>query len=221
MLSRFEMFLTEWFESDDLESKGLPSVRQCAQEMGYSTNYLSDVRTTTSQRSQRKALGKPLCALCVFVVKNMQSILSRFFVVIAVCSVLIFSGCGGKPENIGVKNERLASCPSSPNCVSSLEDEDEKHSVEPLSYTGELTDARQRLLDIIHSMKRTKIITSNERYIHAEFRSGLFHFVDDVEFYFEPESVLIQVRSASRVGHSDLGVNRKRVEAIRERYAQQ
>ena len=67
-------------------------------------------------------------------------------------------------------------------------------------------------------MKRTKIITKDERYIHAEFRSEWFRFVDDVEFCFDEQKNIIHVRSASRVGYSDFGVNRKRVEDIRNRY---
>ena len=54
-------------------------------------------------------------------------------------------------------------------------------------------------------------------YLYAEYSSALFGFVDDVEFYFPPETHIIHVRSASRLGHSDLGVNRKRIEAIRAR----
>ena len=144
-----------------------------------------------------------------------------FMVVAAVGSLWLLNGCGGKrPDNIGVVNNSLVACPASPNCVSSLEEEDAEHAIAPLTYTGTLTDARQRLLDVIQSMKRTEIVTADEQYIHAEFRSALFRFVDDVEFYFADEPGIIHVRSASRVGHSDLGVNRKRIEAIRERYGQ-
>lgn len=136
-------------------------------------------------------------------------------------SFLLLNGCGGQmPDNLGVTNNRLAPCPTSPNCVSSLDGEDAEYAIAPLTYSGVLADARQRLLDVIQSMKRVTIITANERYIHAEFRSALFRFVDDVEFYFDDEQKIIHVRSASRVGHSDLGVNRKRIEAIRERFSQ-
>lgn len=142
-------------------------------------------------------------------------------IVMVVGSLLLLSGCGGQmPDNLGVTGDRLASCPSSPNCVSSLDSEDAEHAIAPLTYTGTLADARQRLLDVIQSMKRTTVITADERYIHAEFRSGLFRFVDDVEFYFDDEPGVIHVRSASRVGHSDFGVNRKRMEAIHERFSQ-
>jgi uncharacterized protein (DUF1499 family) len=148
--------------------------------------------------------------------------IKNYSIFIAVGSLLLLSGCGGNmPENIGMTNGRLAPCPSSPNCVSSMNDEDAEHAIAPLTYTGALADARQRLLDVIQSMKRATIVTADERYIHAEFRSVLFRFVDDVEFSFDDEQKVIHVRSASRVGHSDLGVNRKRIEAIREQYTSQ
>jgi len=133
--------------------------------------------------------------------------------------LLLLSSCGGNmSDNLGVTGNRLAPCPKSPNCVSSISGEDKDHAIAPLTYTEPFAKARQRLLNTIRSMKRTTIITEDERYIHAEFRSGLFRFVDDVEFYFDDQASIIHVRSASRVGYSDLGVNRKRVEEIRNRY---
>jgi uncharacterized protein (DUF1499 family) len=71
------------------------------------------------------------------------------------------------------------------------------------------------LKKIIQGMKRTRIITEKDDYLYVEFTSALWRFVDDVEFYFKDASKTIQVRSASRLGRSDLGVNRKRIETIR------
>lgn len=116
---------------------------------------------------------------------------------------------------LGVVNGRLSPCPGSPNCVSS-QSEDRAHHIEPLWFSGSLDEAREALLSVIRSEKRTKLITVTDDYIHAEFRSLVFRFVDDVEFYFDGAAKTIHVRSASRVGHSDLGVNRKRVERLRE-----
>ncbi len=76
------------------------------------------------------------------------------------------------------------------------------------------------LIDVIKSMKRTKIVASTNIYIHAEFASAMFRFVDDVEFYFEDSRNIIHVRSASRVGYSDMGVNRKRIEQVRKLFAE-
>ncbi|MCI5136132.1 MAG: DUF1499 domain-containing protein [Candidatus Electrothrix sp. AW2] len=138
---------------------------------------------------------------------------------ILLSALLFLSSCGGNmPDNLGLTDNRLSPCPKSPNCVSSLAGEDKDHAIAPLTYSEPFTEARQRLLDTIRSMKRSTIITADERYIHAELRSRLFRFVDDVEFYFDDQASIIHVRSASRVGHSDLGVNRKRVEEIRNRY---
>jgi uncharacterized protein (DUF1499 family) len=117
----------------------------------------------------------------------------------------------------GATDDRLSPCPKSPNCVSSLS-EDKTHYVEPLTYKVTLQEAREKLISVINAMKRTEIVTAEINYIHATFKSGLFRFVDDVEFSFDDQKKVIDVRSASRTGYSDLGVNRKRVEEIRKRF---
>ncbi len=111
----------------------------------------------------------------------------------------------------------LAACPKSPNCVSSQAG-DPEHAIAPLTYTGSRADAVVRLKGALSGMKRTTIVAEKEDYLHAEAKSLLFRFVDDVEFYFPADEKMIHVRSASRVGHSDMGVNRKRVEEIRRRF---
>jgi uncharacterized protein (DUF1499 family) len=135
-------------------------------------------------------------------------------------SLLSFSviGCTGvRPANLGVKDGKLAPCPSSPNCVSS-QSSDIAHAIEPLSFTGTVAGAHSVLRTIILSMKRSQMITDTDSYIHAEFTSAIFRFVDDVELWFDENAKVIHVRSASRIGHSDLGVNRDRVEEIRVRW---
>lgn len=126
----------------------------------------------------------------------------------------LFSFSGDRPTNLGVKNGALAPCPPSPNCVSS-QSGDAKHKIAPLTYQGTPAEAIAKLKEIITASDNAKIITAEHNYIYAEFTSKLMGFVDDVEFYLDPESATIQVRSASRLGESDLGVNRKRIEAIR------
>src|SRR5262249_29656957 len=101
-------------------------------------------------------------------------------------------------------------------CVCS-QDEDPGHHTEPIRYSGD--DPVGRLTAVIGAMPRAKVITSDERYLHAEFTSALFRFVDDVEFQVDPASRVIHCRSASRVGHSDFGVTRRRVEAMRKAFA--
>jgi uncharacterized protein (DUF1499 family) len=112
-------------------------------------------------------------------------------------------------------SKTLAPCPKTPNCVSSLEKND-SHYVEPIPFTGESAAAQFNLLGIINSLKRARVVEVEAGYIHAEFTSAILRFVDDVEFYFDERQKVIQVRSASRVGYSDLGVNRRRVETIRK-----
>jgi uncharacterized protein (DUF1499 family) len=114
-------------------------------------------------------------------------------------------------------DDRLSPCPESPNCVSSLS-EDKSHYVAPLIYELPLDEAREKLVSVILAMKRSEIVTAEINYIHATFKSAVFRFVDDVEFAFDDQRKIIHVRSASRAGYSDLGVNRKRVEEIRRRF---
>ena len=126
------------------------------------------------------------------------------------------SACAGTPpEDLGVTNGQLKHCPTSPNCVSSQAGtEDERHFIAAIPYTGEKQDTLSRLLLVIQSMDRTKIAECAEGYLRVEFSSAHLGFVDDVEFYF-PEASFIHVRSASRMGYGDLGVNRERIERIK------
>ena len=109
---------------------------------------------------------------------------------------------------------RLQSCPESPNCVSS-ESTDPTNHINPINYDGSDNDVMKRLIDVVRDMPRSTIVESKPKYFRAEFRSTFFRFVDDVEFLINETSGVIHVRSASRVGYWDLGVNRRRVEYIR------
>ncbi|MGB3761016.1 MAG: DUF1499 domain-containing protein [Rivularia sp. (in: cyanobacteria)] len=132
---------------------------------------------------------------------------------------MIFSGT--KPDNLGVNNGKLAACPNSPNCVSSQSpSSDETHFIQPLKYTSTTDKALTDLKNVIESEDRTKIIKESSDYLYAEFKSALMGFVDDVEFYLDSSTNTIHVRSASRLGQSDLGVNRKRIETIRTKFNQ-
>jgi uncharacterized protein (DUF1499 family) len=112
---------------------------------------------------------------------------------------------------------RLSPCPDSPNCVSS-QSTDPTRFIEPLRYTGDPADARQKLIGVLKDSKRARLISVETDYIHAEFRSFIFSFVDDVEFDFSSADRIIHVRSASRTGYYDFGVNRKRVERLRAKF---
>ena len=113
--------------------------------------------------------------------------------------------------------ERLSPCPDSPNCVSSQAD-DEQHAIDPIVFSGDPSRAWSQLKATLQLQKRTTVIEEGNFYLHAEVRSLVFRFVDDIEFILVPEQSLIHVRSASRTGYSDFGVNRRRVEAIRQSF---
>ena len=111
----------------------------------------------------------------------------------------------------------LATCPNSPNCVNSLAN-DAGHAIAPFPIIGTVEASLDRLCLIIQSLPRTKIIFIGKNYLHAEFTSRIFRFIDDVEFLGNPSENVIEVRSASRIGYGDLGVNRQRIEALRSLY---
>ena len=121
------------------------------------------------------------------------------------------------PENLGVRDGRLSDCPASPNCVCS-DARDPSHRIEPIRFDCEPGEALRRLKKAIADIPRQTIVSETENYLRVEATSLVFRFVDDVEFLIDPAERLIRVRSASRVGYSDFGVNRKRIERIRAKY---
>ena len=132
-------------------------------------------------------------------------------------SLIILCGCSGKMSTLGINNGQLLACPNTPNCVNSQAN-DKAHFIQAILFSGSLEEAQTRLLEVLNEWKQAKIIVTQDNYIRAEFVSKVFRFIDDVEFYFPAtldKEITIHIRSASRVGHSDLGVNRKRIETIR------
>jgi len=120
---------------------------------------------------------------------------------------------GKRPQNLGHGTGRLAPCKASPNCVSSQADpSDQEHYIAPLALKG---DAIAAVRKAVESMPRTSIVRVEPGYLYAEFQSKLMGFVDDVEFLADPAAGVVHVRSASRLGRRDFGVNRNRVEALR------
>lgn len=111
----------------------------------------------------------------------------------------------------------IKSCPDKPNCVSSTA-EDKSHNIEPLSFEGEASAAFERVRAVMKALPRTKLVGEEAGYLKYEVRTRIMRFVDDVEFGLNEERGVIDVRSASRVGYSDMGVNRKRVETIRSAF---
>lgn len=121
---------------------------------------------------------------------------------------------GMPPDNLGVVAGQFAPCPSSPNCVSS-QSIDDGHYIKPIAYQGDPETAIATLASLIDAQERTKIIVEENNYLYAQFSSRWMGYVDDVEFSVNPDEKVIEVRSASRLGESDLGVNRQRIERIR------
>jgi uncharacterized protein (DUF1499 family) len=137
-----------------------------------------------------------------------------------IVSLILLTGCAGTMSDLGIKNGELTPCPKTPNCVNS-HTIGEKYYIRPIRYAGTQQEARAFLLQILEFEKRTKILTAKKNYVRAEFKSALFRFVDDVEFYFPKKQtgeVIIHIRSASRIGYSDFGANRKRIERIRSKF---
>jgi len=133
----------------------------------------------------------------------------------ALIVVLALSSCSGRrPVDLGCIDGKLFPCPDSPNCVSS-QSSDEAHYVKPFTFKGTVPETRAALLSAIGELAHSEIVTVEPHYVHARFTSRWLRFVDDVEFCLDENARVINVRSASRTGYYDFGVNRKRIETIR------
>ena len=136
--------------------------------------------------------------------------------------ILIASCSAPRPTNLDLgtfkDHPSLKPCPDKPNCVVSHKFEEE-HYLEPIQVTSNKERAHKKISGILSKNSSAKIITTSPDYIHAEYTSSVFKFVDDIEFYFGAGNV-VHFRSASRTGRSDFGVNKKRVEEIRFKFQQ-
>lgn len=158
--------------------------------------------------------------------------LFRLFLTLLVCVSLLFTSApamaapvavlpglkgvftGTPPTDIGIHETQLSDCPDSPNCVSSSASDDE-HYIAPIEYTAKPEAVLDKLVAVIQNQPRTEIVEQTDDYVRAEFTSRLMGFVDDAEFYFLSDGKTIAMRSAARLGESDLGVNRRRLEQFR------
>jgi len=138
-------------------------------------------------------------------------------------AMALFSCAGTRPTDLGERDGRLAPCPSSPNCVSSDADaSDTGHHVAPFVLAAsDPAAAWKAAREAVAALERTEIVSEGEGYLHAEVTSALMGFVDDLELHLRPDHGIIAVRSASRVGYGDMGVNRRRVEALRDELERQ
>ena len=135
---------------------------------------------------------------------------------VAMASVFGSLFAGTRPAEVGTGV--LAPCPDKPNCVRSGAT-DPRHAIAPIAATAPLPAALVRLVGIAAAMPGARVVTARDDYAHLEFATPLMGFVDDVECSIDPAAGVIQVRSASRIGNSDFGVNRKRIEDLRRAFA--
>lgn len=146
-----------------------------------------------------------------------MKVIFSIITIIVILIILMFVKNNKTPKSIGLKNGRLAPMSDKPNAVSSQTNVIDKR-VEPLKFIGNLNNSKRLILDVINQFKNVTIIKNEKNYIYVVFASELMKYKDDVEFYFDENNKLIHFRSASRVGYSDMGVNRKRYDDIRKRY---
>ena len=135
---------------------------------------------------------------------------------VAMASIFGSLFAGTRPTEVGTG--LLAPCPDKPNCVRSGAT-DPRHAIAPIATTAPLPTALAALVDIAAAMPGARVVTARADYAHLEFATPLMGFVDDVELAVDTAGSVIQVRSASRVGTSDFGVNRKRIDDLRRAFA--
>lgn len=123
-------------------------------------------------------------------------------------------------QEIGLNNGSLMPCNDRANCAITQMVDDQRPNVEPINYSCSRKTAYDLIKQIVLGLARTKIITQKPDYIHATFTSWFWHFVDDVEFYFPENESVIHMRSASRTGTYDLGVNKRRLKKIKKIFDQ-
>lgn len=148
-------------------------------------------------------------------IRNMTLFKSFNLLYMLFLALLFLNSCNvSDKRKLGVVDSQLIPCPSSPNCASSDTNNTEQQ-VEPFVLAISPEKAWDLLIDHVAQLPRTAIVRQDSRYLYAECRSQLFGFVDDLEFHLRPEQKIVAVRSASRTGYYDFGVNRSRIEKLR------
>ncbi len=151
--------------------------------------------------------------------------------VVALAALVLIAGqlgllAGTAPDNLGVHDGRLKPPANSPNSVSSQADLYPDHpqraysQIAPFKFAGDGKAAMQRLAQLLRTSERTALVKQEPGYLYAQSRTALLKFTDDVEFYLDEGAGVIHVRSSSRLGRKDFGVNRDRIEALRARFQQ-
>ena len=135
--------------------------------------------------------------------------------VLAVCVFFFILGSKSKSGvAAGLIENQLSQCGSKPNCVCSEQQDRGEHYVEPVKLVQPNVVSLQQVSEVI-TAAGGEVVQSSDNYLAATFTSSAFGFVDDFEARLDADKGVLHLRSASRVGHSDLGANRKRVEQIR------
>lgn len=120
-------------------------------------------------------------------------------------------------KKLGLENEKFFPCSGKPNCVSSMSStSDKQHYVAPLIIEKTKKDILAFIIEHLKKWPRTQLVKKTEKYLHFEIQSALFGFVDDLEIFWPKGSQYLHLKSSSRVGYSDFGVNRKRVEQLKK-----
>jgi uncharacterized protein (DUF1499 family) len=132
-------------------------------------------------------------------------------------SIVTITACTGTHQHTGVVDGRLADCPDRPNCVSS-QAVDMDHNIAAFTFDSEKEKAFTSLMHLLESWPGITRIEKSTDTIHVVCESKIFKFRDDVHFYFPENAGIIHVRSASRIGYSDFGVNRRRIESMRRAF---
>ena len=163
-----------------------------------------------------KLMVARLFVLVIFNFKNAKKNLSSS----PLLFLLLLASCQGTPpKNLGIHDDKLASCPDKPNCVVSFDFGEKENFLEPIKSEENPERIKEKILGIVSKDKSAKIVEQSTNYLRAEYTSSLFKFVDDVEFWFAQPG-LVHFRSASRLGYSDLGANKDRIESIRFKFHQ-
>ncbi len=156
-----------------------------------------------------------------FIIRLLLTLLAIIGFIAALTGIEYFGGqpmglfSGSRPANLGYSAGKFAPPAWKPNSVSSTVEKSDAHFIEPLKFSGASAEAWKKLQGIVKGSPRVSIVTDQPGYFYAEFKSAGMGFVDDVEFALDEAANAIQVRSASRLGIRDLGVNRARIELIR------
>lgn len=156
----------------------------------------------------------------------MQVLIGFIVLVIATLVAARFGAfSGSNPDNLGVRGGKLKPPSRTENSVTSQAElwpdapQNAYASIAPLPMKGDAKQTIAKLAQIVEGLPGAKVVERRDDYLYAQFTTALMRFVDDVEFWVDPAAGVVQVRSASRVGRKDFGVNRARIEQIRERLA--